>query len=486
MLSAAIIFFSMMVMFTACDITNLVEQGNQINEQTKNGKIEDKNNSVFKNEDKLLGKGANESIFNNLVKTNPDIQYEIVNKDGYYLIGPLSGHLINTNWDSSNSFNFRIDNGISTIISNGKIDENGVKINSLIEAPSGGIYINEWLKNEKGLIFISLMNEKNFYWYRNNELKEYENVQYYFISPLQKYIVLFSGDYKTKPVLMELSSGKEIELPIEIDHGWPVYTLGISFNADESKLLYEDWSKKELSIYDIKGQKEFQQISDKGYSIYEAAFSPNGKMVAYLKQDDSQPIMYMNDEARSSLGHKLAVYDLDKKKIIKEIKGEPFVYLRPIWSLNSKYLIVNMAEISVDKEAGQKLLGNPYLLNIDTGKIKKLSNNETVLKYVTAWSDDNRKVIANSTDKDVADIISAIDINIGDEFNIDISKYYISRLKNSGTNLYEIISIENSRLDQFREKRNKTLSTDENYIIFSTTIDNKEYIIVGPRQAASK
>jgi dipeptidyl aminopeptidase/acylaminoacyl peptidase len=486
MLLAAILLFSLMMNFTGCDITNLLENGNQTNEQTKDGRIEDKNSSVFQSEDKLSEQRTNERILNNLVKINPDIQYEIVNKDGYYLIGPLSGHLINANWDSSNSFNFRIDDGKAAIISKGRIDENGVKINTLIEAPSEGIYINEWLKDERGLVFISLMDEKNFYWYRNNELKEYKNVQYYYISPLQKYIVLFSGDYKTKPVLIELASGKEIGLPIEIDHGWPVYTLGMSFNADESKLLYEDLSRKELCIYDIKGQKVLQGISEKGYSIYEAAFSPSGKMIAYLKQDDNQPITYMNEEVRSSLGHKLVVYDLEMKKVIKEIEGEPFVYLRPIWSPNGKFLIVNMAEISVDKEARQKLFGNPYLLNIDTGKIKKLSNNETVLKYVTAWSDDNRKVITNSTDTDAADRISAIDINIGDEFNIDISKYYISRLKKSGTKLYEIISIENSKLDQFIQKNNKSLSTDENYIIFSTTIDSKEYIIVGPRQAVSK
>lgn len=485
-LSAAIIFFSLMMFFTGCDITNLVDQENQTNKQAKDVEIEDKSSSVFQSGDKLLEKVTNEGQFNDLVKTNPDIQYQIVNKDDYYLIGPLSGHLININWDSSNSFNFRIDNGIKAMISNGRIDENEVKINTLIEAPSEGIYINEWLKDEKGMVFISLMNGKSFYWFRNNELKQYKNVQYYFISPLQKYIVLFSGDYKTKPVLIELASGKEVDLPIEIDHGWPVYTLGISFIADENKLLYEDWSKKELCIYDIKGQKELQRISEKGYNIYEAAFSPSGKMIAFLKHDDSQPIMYINNEARSSLGHKLVIYDLEKKKVIKEIEGEPFVYSKPIWSPNSKYLIVNMAEISDDKDTGPKLLGNPYLLNIGTGKIEKLSNDEAELKYVTAWSDDSRKVLTNSTDKDASERMSTIDINSGDEFNIDINKYYISRAKKSGTYLYEIISIENSKLDQFNEKSNLVLSTDENYIAFSTTIDNKEYIIVGPRQLVSK
>lgn len=36
------------------------------------------------------------------------------------------------------------------------------------------------------------------------------------------------------------------------------------------------------------------------------------------------------------------------------------------------------------------------------------------------------------------------------------------------------------------EKNNESLSTDEKNITFSTTIDNKEYIIISLRQLVSK
>jgi putative sterol carrier protein len=103
-------------------------------------------------------------------------------------------------------------------------------------------------------------------------------------------------------------------------------------------------------------------------------------------------------------------------------------------------------------------------------------------KFAAAWSDDNRKVIVYSTDKNSLGRISAIDVNVSDEFDIDSNKYFISKLKKSGTDLYEIISIENTKLSQFSEKRNEALSTDDKYIIFATIIDNKDYIVVASRQ----
>lgn len=482
---AVLLFFLLNTIATACDITNLTLQEDQNKNQTEDKGNKDNSSNVFQNQNNSSDEEVREKTFKDLVKINPDINYEAASSTGYYSIGPLKGHIINIKWDTAKSVNFRIKSEDSDIISKCVIDEETVKASTLIEAPANGIYISDSLRDGKGLVFISWMKEKNFYLYRNNELKEYKDIQYYFLSPLQKYIILFPGDYKTKPILMDLTSGNEIKLPIEADHGWPEYTAGISFSADETKLMYEDWSKMELCIYDIKGQKELSRISEKGYSLFEGVFSPNGKMAAYLKFDNSKEAMDWHG-GRNPIGHKLVVYDLDKKKILKEIPGEEFVYLKPIWSPDSKYLAFNMVQIKNKNELGEQLYGNPFLLNISTGKTTKLANNEDGIKYAAAWSENSRRLMAALKSRDALNRFSAIDIKLGDELNIDSDKYYISRGIKEGTSIYEIISNDNSKLEQFKEKKNVSLSQDEKYIAFESIIAGNEYLIIAPIQSTKQ
>lgn len=469
-----LLFFFLITVTAGCDITNLVTQDKENKMEEGTG---EKDSPVFQGEGDLSDEVSSQQGFKDAVRINPDIQYEIENKEGYYSIGPLKGHIVNIQWNSPNSLEFRLDNEEKTIISNCVIDESGLKADALIEAPGNGIYINNSLKDGKGLIFISLMNEKNFYLYKNNELKEYKNIQYYYLSPLQGYVILFSGDFKAKPLLIDLSSGTETSLPLEADHGWPEYTAGLSFSEDETKLLYEDWSRMELCIYDIKNEKELMRIGEKDFNLIEGALSPNGKMAAYLKCDSRQEYIKI-EGGRNPVGEKLAIYDLDKKKVIKEISGESLIYSKPIWSTDGKYLAFNMIENPNEKETGKKLIGNPYVLNISTGKTTKLSDNEEGLKYVIAWSDDNRKVMADYKSAGILNRPSAIEIKQGDELEIDKNEYYISRIKKSGTDVYEIIGINNSKLDQFDKKSNVALSTDEKYIAFGAIIDGSEYLII--------
>lgn len=477
---AVLLSFLMITLTAGCDITNLVTQENQNNKQKTDGEIENASDSVFQGEDKSTGKEVLGKSFMDSVKTNPDIQYKTTNREGFYLIGPLNSHIINIQWDSSNSVVFRAANREKTIISKAVIDVNGVKSKAMIEAPANGIYISDTLKEGRGSVFISWMKEKNFYWYKNDELKEYKNIQYYYISPLQKYVLLFPGDLKTKPILIDLASGKEITLPLEVDHGWPEYLTGISFSSDETKLLYEDWSSMELCIYDIKANKELIRISDKGFNLLEGVMSPSGKMAAYLKYDKNQESINM-EEGRDPIGQKLVIYDLEKKKVLKEVSGEEFIYLKPIWSSDGKYLAFNMIHKQNEKEIDSKLYGSPYLLNVSTGKTTKLSNNKEGLKYAIAWSDGNRKLLVDNKSMENINSLSAIDIKLGDELDIDKNKYYISEIKKSGTSIYEIISMDNSKLEQFNKKANLAFSLDEKYIAFGVTIDENEYLAIAPK-----
>lgn len=474
-----ILSFLLFMITTACDITNLTVQEKQNKNQAADE--ENKGSTAFQDQNKSSTEDAGVKTFKDLMKINPDVKYEITNKVGYYSIGPLNGHIINIKWSTPNSVDFRINNGEKDIISNCVISEENVKVKALIESPADGIYINDSLKDGKGLVFISRMKEKNFYLYKNNEVKEYKDIQYYYLSPLQKYIILFPGDYKTKPVLLDLASGNEIDLPMEADHGWPQYAAGMSFSADETRLLYEDWSKMELCIYDIKGQRLLYHIGENGYSLLEGAFSPNGRMTAYLKYDNSKETKELHDE-RNPMGHKLVIYDLDKKKAVKEIPGEEFIYQKPIWSPDSKYLMFNMIQIKNNTEPGEQLYGNPYLLNISTGKIKKLADSTVGIKYALAWAEDNKKVMVGSKSKSILDKFSAIDVKLGDELSIDSGKYYISRVIKAGTMVYEIISIDNSKLEQFSVRNNAVLSPNQKYIAFEAAIDGNEYLIIAPVQ----
>lgn len=465
---------------SGCDITKLPNLNNESGEGIMGEKNEDKDKSQSQSEDSLSHEALSRTGIMDLVKINPDIKYNIVNNEGYYSIGPVSGHIVNIEWKSPNSLEFRTDYGEKTIISSCVIEKEGLKTDALIEMPSNGMYINNSLRDGKGLVFISLINGGNFYWFKEKELKEYKNAQYYYISPLQKYVILFPGDLKTKPLLINLESGAESSLPAGVDHGWPEYTAGLSFSADETRLLYEDWSNGELCIYDIKGQKEYTRIGEKEYKFLEGALSPNGKMTAYLKCALNQEYT-RTTEGRNPVGEKLVIYDIEKKKVLKEISGQPLIYARPVWSPDSKSLAFNMLQIPDEKDLDKKITANPHVINISTGKTTKLSDNEEGLKFAAAWDEESRKVMADYRSRDGLHGPSVIELKLGDELDIDISKYYLSRIKKSGTDVYEIIDINNSKLKQFTKRNNLVLSLDEKYIAFSTVVEGSEYLIIAPK-----
>jgi dipeptidyl aminopeptidase/acylaminoacyl peptidase len=340
------------------------------------------------------------------------------------------------------------------------------------------------LNEEKGSVFISWMKEQNLYWYSNKELKEFKNTQYYCISPLQNYIVLFPGDDSGVPKLVDIKSGKKLELPEKINHGWPSYASGLCFSPGESRLAYEDWSKEAISIYDLKAEKEMALLSEDGYSFIEASFSPNGKMIACLKVDNNNPPTEIGGEGRNPAGSKLVVYDVEKKKALTEIDGEPYIWSTSLWSPDGKYLIVNMADITSDNKTGVQIKGEPYLLNASNWKLKKLTTEEsgTWLKQGIAWSADSKKVLVNSVDEKGSSQLWAADINMNDELNIEDSEYYILKSKKSGTVVYEVVKLNYKSIDKFDTKRNFSLSPGEKYALFTIEEDGMEYIIVSPAE----
>lgn len=470
----------LLITASGCDITKLITLDSKSSEGTAGEKTEDKDDSAFQNEDNLSHEASLNTGLKDLAKINPNINYNIANNDGYYSVGPVLGHIVNIEWKSSNSLEFRTDYGEKTIISSCAVEKDGLTAKALIETPSSGFYINNSLGDGKGLIFISLMNEGSFYWFKENELKEYKNTRYYYISPLQKYVILFPGDFKTKPLMINLESGVEIRLPVELDHGWPDYTAGLSFSVDETRIMYEDWYSGELCIYDIKNQKEYLRIGEKDFKLLEGALSPNGKMAAYIKCDLSQEYTKIS-EGRNPVGQRIVIYDIEKKKVLKEISGQPLIYARPVWSPDSKYLAFNILQIPNEKEPGIKIAGTPHVLNISTGKTTKLSDNEKGLKFASAWDEESRKVMADYKFRDGMHGPSVIELKLGDELDIDVSKYYISRVKKSGTDVYEIIGINNSKLKQFTHKNNLILSLDEKFIAFSAVIEGSEYLVIAPK-----
>ncbi len=479
-ITSVLLSFLLTIMLSGCDITKLISQDNKSGKGTAGEETGDKASTVFQGDEDLSNEASSVKGFKDLARMKPDIEYKITNNEGYYSIGPVLGHIVNIEWKSPNSIEFRTDNGEKTIISNCEIDEKGIKANAIIEAPPGSIYINNSLRDGRGLIFISLMNENNLYWYKNSELKEYKNIQYYYLSPLHKYAVLFPGDFKTKPLLVDLESDTEISLPLEVDHGWPEFAEGLSFSADEKWLLYEDWSKGELCVYDIKGKKEHLRIGEENYKLLEGVLSPKGNIVAYLKYEGTQEYKKIK-EGRDPIGEKLVLFDIEKRKVLKEISGEPLIFSKPVWSPDGKYLAFNMLQMPDEKNSEIKIAGKPKVLNISTGKITKLSENEEGLRYAAAWDEESRKIIVEYKSSEIIREPSIIDLKSGDELNIDMDKYYISRVKKFGTDVYEIIGIDNSKLKQFDKRHNLVLSTDEKYIAFTAAIEGSEYLIIVPK-----
>lgn len=241
----------------------------------------------------------------------------------------------------------------------------------MLKAAAETTYINDILPDGKGTVLISLGDTQGLFWYKNGKLLEYPNVKFYYVSPQQKKLIFFYGTHQVRPYIMNLATMAVQRLPGKLDHGWLVYTVGLSFSPSENQLLYEDWEQGTLGIYDLESQKEAYRLQEKGHDLIEGSWSPGGKIIAYLKQDKKEPPIDLGGDGRAGMGHQLAVYDLEKPQVIKEWTGKKLFNSRPIWSPNGEYLLCNMVE---SLEDNTELKEEPYLINIKTGEVRKITS----------------------------------------------------------------------------------------------------------------
>jgi hypothetical protein len=153
-----------LVFLPGCNITSLVSQNNK---DTSN---EDQA-PVFQNTAGDAEEQNPDKLFKDIVNLKPSSGVKVTNDGGYFAAAAAGRHITNVYWISPNEFTFRLDNDETSSILKGKIDETGLKITPILEAPAGSIYINDELNEGKGSVFISWMKEQNLYWYRIRSLK---------------------------------------------------------------------------------------------------------------------------------------------------------------------------------------------------------------------------------------------------------------------------------------------------------------------------
>ncbi len=278
--------------------------------------------------------------------------------------------------------------------------------------------------------------------FQKGEWKEYQGFYYYF-SPLQKHILIFPFDYNAPYQVIDLITDEEYVLPPEANHGSPIYNLGTTFSSSEEYLLYENWQDYSLHIYDFQENVETAQISEKEFYLLEASWSPDEKIIAYLKWDKDEPFIYTEGDGRPPVGHIASIYDLNEKKVILEITGKPYIYGPPIWSPDGKQLILNMAEHAPNNI---DLIGNPHRYDLETGELVELITpvSGMVETVATAWSAEGDKILIKSIDQTTVKwSYWEVDIHTGVATEIDKGKQYVSISNQMGTSIYELIAITN-------------------------------------------
>lgn len=409
------------------------------------------------------------------VELEPEAEYRTTNEKGHYSTGPLN-NIQHINWISPYEFTLRLYDDQHTSIHYGVINEKELRLQPVLKAATGLVYINDILPDARGTVLIGFGDNPGLFWYRDGKLQQYQKVQFYSISPQQKNMILFYDSKRRQPFLIDLITLAEQKLPTEVDHGWPVYTYGLSFSPDEKQLLYENWEQGALAIYDLEFKKEAYSLNEKGHNLLEGSLSPQKRQIAYLKWDKKEPTIEMGGDGRSSLGQKLAIYDLEKQEVIKEWTGEPLFISRPIWSPNGQYLLGNM----VKSIKGALLEGEPYIINLNTAELSKISNeNNGINQTGLAWSADGNKILVSRYEgNQVSHWV--VDIHNGVETEVDESKHYILQEKKLGTVIFDLVNLDSTILKQYKEKENLLVSPGGKYVLFIIQEDGKQHLKVVP------
>ncbi|KKM09715.1 hypothetical protein SY88_17405 [Clostridiales bacterium PH28_bin88] len=421
--------------------------------------------------------------FSDLVKLNPKVDYQVLDKDEHFSL-ELPGNINVTKWLSPNEFSLRMDNEGTYTILHGEITENGLQVTPLLQDPN--LYMHDILLKGNGALFISTLPEKSLYWLKNGQLKEYQGIQSYFISPLQKYVVLFPGQYRVEPAVINLDTSVERKLPLELDHGWPVYSFGLSFSPSESRLIYENWEDNSLRIFDLEAHREAGNLKDEKFSLIEPSWSPDEKLIAYLKWDKNEPWKDLGGDGRNPLGHEIIVYDLVKKEVVWRIDGKPFAWQAPIWSPNGKYILINMVRLEPSEVFDADLKGTPYVLNVTTGELKELATGDSGSEHkgASAWSTDNSKVLIYSWPSNGPISHWVVDIDTGLAKRIDEEQNYVLRAKKNGTSVFEIINLNNLILNQYKDKEDLAVSVDGKFVSFKVNAEGQARFVVVPNREA--
>jgi len=150
-----------------------------------------------------------------------------------------------------------------TSIHHGVINEQELRLQPVLKAATGIVYINDILPDAGGTVLIGFGDDPGLFWYRDGKLQQYQKVQFYSISPQQKNMILFYDSNRRQPLL--------ISRPIWSPNGQ--YLLGNMVKSIKGALL-----EGEPYIINL-NTAELSKISNENNGIRRSIYPKSSKII---------------------------------------------------------------------------------------------------------------------------------------------------------------------------------------------------------------
>ncbi|MBI5326522.1 MAG: PD40 domain-containing protein, partial [Ignavibacteriae bacterium] len=177
-------------------------------------------------------------------------------------------------------------------------------------------------------------------------------------------------------------------------------TPGISWNPEGTQLAISAKSGGEDAIYIVDAKDgDYEKLKFGIKAISSVSWSHDGKNLAFIGSDSEQTDIYL--------------YNIKDKKI-KNITNDVFTDKIPVWSNDSKsiYFISDRGENTNINFTKENFLiwkynykqSDIYSINLESGQIKRITNNSKNIKTSIAISSDGNKLLYASDDNGIGNI----------------------------------------------------------------------------------